>query len=290
MVNKTKEKVEKKTKASLTKIDKSVSIDHPTMFIATEREIAMDFATKVYKEFEQTIKAAVYFGSSAKKESTPQSDIDIIIVIDDATIKWDDELIATYREELGKVIQSNPYRKPLHVNTVKLSTWWEDLNRGDPVVINILRYGEALIDYGGFFNPLKALLADGKIRATPEAIYSLVQRAPLHLGRARLSLLGAVDAYYWACVDSAHAALIASEILPPSPEQIPEIMNEAFVKTKMIKSYYVDIYSEVHTLSKDIVHGKIAEISGKKLDELKTKAEDFVLEMTKLVKDLIEKK
>ena len=32
---------------------------------------------------------------------------------------------------------------------------------GDPVVINILRYGEALIDYGGFFNPLKSLFFSG---------------------------------------------------------------------------------------------------------------------------------
>jgi len=36
-----------------------------------------------------------------------------------------------------------------------LTTWWEDLLRGDPVVLNVLRHGEAMLDYAGFFNPLK---------------------------------------------------------------------------------------------------------------------------------------
>ena len=44
-----------------------------------------------------------------------KSDIDIIIIIDDASIKWDMELIAWYRQELGKIIQTNPYKKSLHI-------------------------------------------------------------------------------------------------------------------------------------------------------------------------------
>ena len=100
-----------------------------TMTLVTEREIALDFATKVYEQFSQMIKSIILFGSSAKKVSTPDSDIDLIIIIDDVSIKWDGELIAWYREELGKIITANPYRKSLHVNSVKLSTWWEDLLR-----------------------------------------------------------------------------------------------------------------------------------------------------------------
>jgi predicted nucleotidyltransferase len=125
-----------------------------TMKLASERSIAMDFATKVYKEFDQMIKSVIMFGSSAKKISTPDSDIDIIIIIDDVAIQWDAELVAHYRGTLADVIKENPYKKSLHINTVKLSTWWQDLMRGDPIIVNILRYGDALIDFGGFFNPL----------------------------------------------------------------------------------------------------------------------------------------
>jgi predicted nucleotidyltransferase len=274
---------------SISDIPKSDLEKFPTMLIADEKEIALDFATKVYHEFQQIAKAIVYFGSSARQESLPESDIDLIIIIDDVTVKWDEEMISTYREELGKIIQSNPYIKPLHVNTVKLSTWWQDLMKGDPVLINVLRYGEALIDHGGFFNPQKALLLDGKIRSTPEAIYSLLQRTPAHMARSRASIFNAIDGYYWACVDSAHAALIAAGVLPPSPEHIAENMEEKFVKTKIMNSKFVEYYTDVHSLMKEITHGKIADVSGKKLDQIRENTDIFIGEMARIVNQTISK-
>lgn len=253
----------------------------------SERDIAMDFATKAYKEFDRMIKSIVLFGSSAKKASTPDSDIDIIILIDDVSIMWDQELIAYYREALAKLIEKNPYQKTLHINTVKLSTWWADLIKGDPVVINILRYGDTLIDYGGFFEPIKLLLKNGAIKSTPEAIYTLLQRAPNHIARARTSMLAVVDGLYWAMVDSAHAALIAAKVSPPSPEHIPEILDEYFVKTKILRGRYIDYYSQLHAIAKEIVHGKRVFITGVELDEWKKKVDEFVGEMVRIVDGLI---
>ena len=260
-----------------------------TMGLLRERDIAMDFASKVYEKFANMIKSIILFGSSAKQVSTSDSDIDIIIIIDDVSIQWGQELIATYREELAEIIKQNPYTKSLHINTVKLSTWWQDLTRGDPIVINILRYGDSLIDFGGFFTPLQVLLKQGKIRSTPESIYTLLQRAPNHMARAKTALLAAIDGLYWACVDSAHAALIASKTMPPSPEHIPEILTEKFVKTKMLKSKYVDFYFEIYNLAKKVVHGKTTEISGEQIDKFSKQTDDFVREMAQLVNSLIEK-
>ncbi|VVB79541.1 Nucleotidyltransferase domain protein [uncultured archaeon] len=263
----------------------------PTMKIVAERDIAMDFATKVYTKFEELVKAVIMFGSSVTKESKNSSDIDVIILVDDATLKWDDELVSTYREELGKIIQANPYRKPLHVNTVKLTTWWQDLMRGDPVVINVIRYGDPLIDHAGFFSPIKNLLRDGKIRSTPEAVYTLLQRAPAHLARSQASLLSAVDGYYWACVDSAHAALISADILPPSPEQVGDILDEVFVKSKKnLKKEYVEFYREVHEMAKDIVHGKIVEVDVKNLNSIREDTLEFVRAMSELVEEIFKSK
>ena len=260
----------------------------PTMKLGTERDIAMDFATKIYKEFDQMIKSVVMFGSSAKKVSTPDSDIDIIIIIDDVAIQWGPELVAHYREALGDVIKTNPYKRALHINTVKLSTWWQDLMRGDPIIVNILRYGDALIDFGGFFNPLKILLKDGFIKSTPESIYTLLQRAPNHMARARTSMLAAVDGLYWACVDAAHAALIAAKIKPASPEQIPEILTTAFVNKKMLDKKFVKHYAILHELAKDIIHGKLTQVKGSDLDELYSRTDEFVGDMAKLVDELID--
>ena len=141
--------------------------DFPTLKILSEVDIATDFATKAYKKFDKIIKSVVLFGSAVKKTVTIGSDIDIIIILDDASVKFDQELVAWYREELGRIVEANPYRVELHINTIRLTTWWNDLLRGDPVVLNIIRYGEEIIDFGGFFRPLRILMEEGKIKSTP---------------------------------------------------------------------------------------------------------------------------
>ena len=273
--------IKKNTKKS------SKKIRPVTLELTKERDIAMDFASRVFKKFNKTIKSVVLFGSSVKKVAKSSSDIDIIIIIDDVSIRWDQELIGWYRDELGKIISSNPYRKELHINSVKLSTWWQDLLRGDPVVMNILRYGDPLMDFGGFFTPLKVLLQEGKIKPTPESIYTLLQRTPLHIARARGSLAAVIDGLYWAMVDSAHAALIAAKIMPPSPEHIPEILNKAFVSRKMLKSKYIDYYVEVHSMAKAILHREGVEIKGKQIDDFFNKTNEFVSVMTELIDKII---
>lgn len=257
--------------------------------LVSERNIAMDFASKTYKKFDRIIKSIILFGSSVKQSSTAGSDVDIIIIIDDAAVQWDQELIAWYREELGKLIRANPYKRELHVNTVKLTTWWQDLLRGDPVVINVIRYGEALVDFGGFFNPLKVLLQEGKIKSTPESIYTLLQRAPQHLARSNASELGAVEGIYWAMVDSAHALLIASHIMPPSPEHIPILLKEKFVDNKLLKMKYVVWYRDVYVLHRRIVHGDVTTVQGIELDEWQKRADEFVRVMAEIIEKIIKK-
>ncbi|MEM4330627.1 MAG: nucleotidyltransferase domain-containing protein [Candidatus Pacearchaeota archaeon] len=265
-------------------------IENPTLLLVKERDIALDFATKAYRKFGEMIKSIFLFGSSAKKTSVPSSDIDIVIIIDDVSIRWDQELIAYYREELGKLIAANPYKKPLHINTVRLSTWWDDLRKGDPIVINAIRYGDPLIDFGGFFSPLKILLQQGKISPTPEAIYNLLNRAPTHLIRAKSMLHAIVDSFYWCCVDAAHAALIAADEQPASPEHIYHLLKRNFVDRGLLKSKYADYYQEIFELHKKLEHGNIKEIEGKYIDELLKKSDDFLKEMSRIIEEILDSK
>lgn len=256
--------------------------------LTEDREIAYDFAIKAYKIFKEMIKSVVLFGSVPKKEITLQSDIDIVIIIDDATINWDDELIAWYREELTKLIASQKYLKKLHVNTVTMSTFWQEVNAGEPITINVLRYGEALVDYGGFFGPLKALLAKGKIRPTPEAIFITMERAHAHAFQGNNNILASVEAFYWAMVDSSHAALMAMNVIPPSPEFIAELLTETFVKTRKLDKKYVDWFEETRKLAKGITYNEIKTIPGEKLEESQKKTEQFVKVFTDMTRTLIQ--
>jgi len=270
------------------KTTKKIIQEAPSLKLRTEFDIATDFGVKSYKKFDKIIKAIVLFGSSIKNTSTTGSDIDLIIIIDDVSIEWNQELIAWYRKELDRLLRINPYRKSLHINTIKLSTWWEDLMRGDPVVMNILRYGEAIIDMAGFYEPIKLLLLKGRIRPSPEAIYNCLQRAPTHIARSKIAELNSIEGLYWAMVDSAHAALIASGLTPPSPEHIPLELKQAFVDKGKLNMKYIVWYREILTLHKDISHGKIHDLKGVEIDEHQKRTEEFFETMTQLVKELVE--
>lgn len=285
MVKKTKKTIKKKIKKPKKSKPKK---DVPILNLKKETDIAMDFATKAYKKFDKMIKSIILFGSAIKQTTVTGSDIDIIIVIDDVSINWDQELIAWYREELEKVVKNNPYQSTLHINTIKLSTWWEDLIRGDPIILNILRYGEAMIDFGGFFNPLKYLLIKGKIKSTPEAIYSALQRAPLHIARSKVAELNAIDGLFWSMVDAAHAALIAINVPPASPEHVPADLKENFVNAKKLKMKYVVWYRDLLVLHKKIAHGEVKNLKGVEIDAWQERAEEFLEVMANLVKELIE--
>lgn len=256
----------------------------------TDKDIAMDFADLVQKKFDRLVKSIVLFGSQTRADASPGSDIDIIIVVDDASINWDLELVSWYREELGKLIVSTGHDRDLHINTIKLTTFWQDLMQGDPVVINILRYGEALIDYGGFFNPLKSLLLQGKIHSTAEAVYTGLERSPSHLARSKSSLLSAIEGVYWCMTDSAQAALMMAGKLPPSPEKIPDMLSETFVQKGVLKEGFVKALRDVYNLHKNIAHGEITRVKGSEIDQWQDVAEKFLAQMASIVDGMLESK
>ena len=263
------------------------NIDLKPSSLESSHDIAFDFATKVYKKFRDVIKAIAVFGSVPKAQTNPKRDIDMIIIIDDCTINWDDELIAWYREELAKLLIAQNYKKEIHINTVTLTAFWDEVRAGEPLVINVIRYGEPIIDLGGFFDPLKVLLARGKIRPSPEAVYTTMERSLKHLARANGSILGSVEGFYWAMVDSSHAALMAYKIVPPSPENIPELLKTNFVDKKILSKEYLQWFEDVRKKAKAILYGETTRLSGKELDELQHKAEDFVNKLNELTKFFI---
>jgi len=257
--------------------------------IQIDTKVAMDFALKVYKRFDNIIKAVVLFGSVAKETVTKKSDIDIIIFIDDCTVNWDDELIAWYRTELSKILVKERHKDKIHVNTITLSTFWDEIKYGEPLAINVIRYGEVLIDQGGFFNPLKILLAKGKIRPSPEAIFVTMERSREHILKANTGILLAVEGFYWAMVDAAHAALMAINIIPPSPEYVADLLNDFFVKKRKLDKKHVLHFEETLKVAKAIRYGDLKSVKGNRLENLEHNSIEFVNALTDIAKKIIEK-
>ena len=259
----------------------------PSFKLKNERDIAADFAEKVYKKFDSLIKSIILFGSQIKHSNIVGSDIDIIIIVDDTIVQFDDKLILWYREELGKLVQSNPYKRDLHINTVKLTTWWEDLTKGDPTLINIIRYGETLIDYAGFFEPMKILLQQGRVKPSPESIYTMLDRVPRHILRSQQAELSAIEGCYWAMTESAQAMLMAIKVLPPSPEHIAILLKEHFVDKKLLKMKYVSAFRDLYDLHRKIVHEEIKNLDGKIIDAWQETAKDFFKETLRVIDEIL---
>lgn len=248
-----------------------------------EYKIAYDFAAKVYKKFGPVVLSIVLFGSTAKGTARLESDIDIVIIVDNVSMVWSEEVIAWYREELFKIVRDDPHKDKLHINTITLSAFWDNIKAGDPAIINMLRYGIALVDLG-FFEPLKFLLYQGRIRPSAEAIYTVLTRVPWHMLRARVKTLSAIEDMYWAMVDAAHAALMTYGQTPPSPEYIGKSLANLFVKDKKISKKYVDWYEQMYSLAHDITNHKIHRISGEDYELWYERTQEFTKVMEELTK------
>lgn len=260
---------------------------HKDKYADDEFKIALGFAKSAMQEFEQFVKAIVLFGSTSKKrhhnperKGQKPNDIDILVVLNDVNMVMTDEVTESYKIIAGKIIDKTSDR--IHLTTLMFSNFWELVKNGDPVVINILRDGVALIDTG-FFEPLQSLLYQGRIRPTWEAIYSYYQRAPQTLLNSKAHIKQAVVDIYWAVVDSAHAALMKIGEIPPSPSHIADMLDEKMAKKGMINKKHVTTMRNLYHLSKHIVKNEVQEIRGAEYDKHLRDAQDFVHSMKRII-------
>ncbi|MFA6888755.1 MAG: hypothetical protein WC254_04640 [Candidatus Woesearchaeota archaeon] len=246
-------------------------------------DVAYAFARKVHKEFGTFLRAVVLLGSITEEKQTNvknESDIDILMVIDDVTYYLSPEIVETYRIVIEKSIVETS--KKLHVTTLKFTSFWEYVRIGDPVGLNMLRNGIALMDTG-FFYPLQLLLHQGRIRPTPEAANAYYSRAPTTMFNSRWHLLQATMDLYWAVIDSAHAALMANGVLPPPPKDVANVLEEKLVKKRILHPKYAKTMRTFYTLSKLILHKTIKDIDGKTYEKYYQEADEFVTVMRKLI-------
>ncbi|MFH1174931.1 MAG: nucleotidyltransferase domain-containing protein [archaeon] len=249
-------------------------------FSENDIHIATSFAKEIKKEMHQLIKEVILFGSTARRKEH-HGDIDVLVIIDDVSLNFTEELVQTYRIILYKIVSK--ISKHLHVTSMKLTSFWEYVRAGDPVAINILRDGVALIDVG-FFDPLKLLLLQGRIRPSKEAIFSYYSRAPITLTNSKWHILQATLDLYWAVIDSAHAALMTIGEVPASPAHVHDLLNEKLVRAGLLQKKYAFVMKNFYDLSKAITHNEITDISGEQYEHYLAEAKDFVSRMEEFVK------
>ncbi|MBN1156341.1 nucleotidyltransferase domain-containing protein [Candidatus Woesearchaeota archaeon] len=256
-------------------------------YVPGDLDIAYKFSEAIYKECGDLIKGIILFGATARKEKHPHGDIDILIVLDDTSIFLTREVLETYRIITTRKV--NEISRRIHVTTLKFTSFWEYMKAGDPVGVNILRDGVALVDTG-FFDPLQHLLYQGRIRPTAESVYVYFSRAPQTLANSKWHILQATLDLYWAVIDASHAALMSVGEIPPSPDHVADLLQTALVQKKLLEPEHVSTMRLFYKLSKMIVHREIKDIAPKEYENYYKSAEDFVKRMQKIIERKVGKK
>jgi len=243
-------------------------------------DIAYKFSKEAYKEYGTFLKAIVLFGSQTKKKTDKDSDIDILLIVDDVSIYLSPEIIETYKLILEKLVVK--ISKQLHITTLRFTSFWDFMRNGDPIAINMLRDGVALID-SGFFEPMQRLLSQGRIKPTAESVWTYFSRAPTTLHNSKWHILQATVDLYWAVIDAAHAALMKLGEMPPSPEHVADLLQVRLVSEGLLKRKHVETMKRFYEIYKGVAHRKIKEISGKEYDNYLKQADEFIREMQRII-------
>ncbi len=240
-----------------------------------------EFTAQIVKKFGTFIKAVVVFGSFARKVEKEDSDIDVLVIVDDSFAPLDKALYLAYQNEMSKLTQAFP---KFHVNTVTISQFWDSARRGDPLIIQILRDGIALVDLG-FFSPLKRLLIQGKVRPTDEAVSAALSRAYYNLNGYVSALNGALNALYWAAVEAAHAGIMKFGKIPGSPWEVPALLKGTLLKEGVITEEDVRTYELAFGYMKSIEKGELSYVKPGELELLHEKVVEMVAKIDRWVNE-----
>jgi uncharacterized protein (UPF0332 family)/predicted nucleotidyltransferase len=251
----------------------------------------------VIKKFEKYIVSYTIFGAFTKGRITPESDIDVAIVVDDTDVKKMTR--AELKDKLRAIIISmgldakniTGVEREFHIQVYILTDFWESIKEAHPVIFDLLRDGVPLYDRG-IFMPWKQLLQMGKIRPSEESIEMFMNSGDQMLNRVKFKLRDiAMEDLFLAILTPSQAALMTYGLPPPAPKETAAILKEVFVKKeKILEQKYVDIIAEVIKMRKDIEHGKVKEVDGNKVDDLLKKSEEYLKRIQKLFKEIDEKK
>jgi predicted nucleotidyltransferase len=233
-------------------------------------DIILNFSKDLIEKVDGLVKSIVLFGSYAENKESEKSDIDLLIIIDDIYAKDLNITVPFYFDNLNKLLADEKYKK-IHVTTLTLSKFWEMILNGDPLVLDILRKGEPIIDPAGIFGSLKKMLENGLIKTSPEYLEIMKKRAEEWINYANLILIKAFESLYNSVVTISQYYLIKNNINIYSPEDILKKFEELKKKRKISSEVY-NYYKKIYEYMKKIEHKEVKNID---LNLLKEFLEEF---------------
>ncbi len=256
-------------------------------------KIAEVHKSMVIKKFEKYIVCYVLAGSLVQGKATPESDVDVFLVIDDTDVKKMSR--AELKDKLRAIIYGmskeagsmTGIENKISIQSYLLTDFWESIKEANPVIFTFLRDGIPFYDRG-IFMPWKQLLQMGRIKPSPESIDMFMHSGDQFLDRVKIKLkeIGMED-FFWGAITTSQAAIMLYGLPPPTPKEAAEVLRHIFVKKeKLLEEKYVKIFEHILKVRKDMEHGSKKDITGKEIDELYDKTKQYLERMRKLFADI----
>ncbi len=251
----------------------------------------------VLKKFEKYIVSYVLAGSLVQGRATPESDIDVFIVIDDTDVKKMTR--AELKDKLRAIIigmgidagNMTGIKNKLNIQVYILSDFWDNIKEANPIIFTFLRDGIPFYDRG-IFMPWKQLLKMGKVKPSPEAIDMYKATGDQMLQRMKFKLNEvAMEDTFWATFTPSQAAIMLYGLPPPTPKETPEVMREIFVKKeRLLEEEYVKMLERILKVRKEMEHFVKKDVTGAELDELVAIVDKYLKRLGKLFEQITELK
>ncbi len=250
-----------------------------------------EFSKALVEKYDGFIKAIWVYGSYAKGEAKPTSDIDVMILVDDVTKKvsivTQNEIFLFSRFLAGRVRDKYKLKNEIHIQPPRgLTDWWDLLRSGEPWVFTGMRDSRVLYDPSGFVEPIKRLLMRGGLHGTKEKSFALLRRAKRKYEDLKKKLtIDVTSKILGAMVETAQAVLMYYGE-PPVYEDTLIRKMKFLAKKNLIKKRHVEHLKKVYEMARK----EEKEISLRDVDKIITFGMEFIEAMEKLFEKLELKK
>ncbi len=267
---------------------------HDSGFLGSLR-VANIHKSLVLNRFDRYIASYVIAGSLVRGTADEKSDVDVFVIIDDTDVKRMSriELLERLRSIIFDYIREATalagVKNILNVQVYLLTDFWQSVKDAQPIMFTFIRDGIPLYDRGTFL-PWKRLLLMGRIKPSPEAIDQYMKEGERTDEFVKRRLLDTMVDIYFGVVTPTQALMMLAGRAPPVPKTIVQEVKEALVdKEKVMSEKELKTLEKAVKYYKDYEHGKLKEISGKEIDELKKEAEEYLKRM-KAIREKLEMK
>lgn len=251
----------------------------------------------VLKKFEKYIVSYVLAGSLTQGRATPESDVDVFVVIDDTDVKKMTRI--ELRDKLRAIIvgmgmeagEMTGIRNKINIQVYILTDFWDSVKDANPTIFTFLRDGVPFYDRGVFM-PWKQLLAMGKVKPSPEAIEMFMSSGNQFMERIYAKIRDIVmEDLFWALITPSQAALMMYGLPPPTPKETTKAMHDILVKKEgLLEPEHVKTVEKMLKYRKEFEHGKRKKVTGKEMDDLVTKADAYLQRLESLFQGIQERK